>query len=125
MFVGVHLMLAQRTNTPELAIGMDEGEAFMRAAQNVLRHYSVETTQKTLDWIAFAGVAGTMYGTRAVAISNRRAAERAAAGDQEQKGQVLRFRRKDEPQTTITPHGDTFAISPGFGIGELTEGEPA
>lgn len=42
----------------------EEGEQFMRAAQNVLRHYSVETTQKTLDWIAFGGVTLSLYGQR-------------------------------------------------------------
>lgn len=78
MFVGVHAMLAMQTKTPELAITEDEGKALMRAAQNVMRHYSVQTTQKTLDWVAFLGAAGGMYGTRLFAISVRRSAERAA-----------------------------------------------
>lgn len=68
MFVGVHAALAIRTNTPELMISDQEGKAFMSAAQNVLRHYSVETTQKTLDWIAFVGVTCSMYAPRALAI---------------------------------------------------------
>lgn len=77
MFVGVHVMLAMQTQTPELAISDDEGKAFLGAAQNVARHYSVETTQKTLDWIAFVGVSVSMYGTRSVAIMTRHRAERA------------------------------------------------
>jgi hypothetical protein len=89
MFVGVHAMLAMQTKTPELAIEPVEAASFMKAAQNVLRHYSVQTTQKTLDWIAFLGVAGGMYGTRAFAISARLAAERATKGD----GKVMQFRR--------------------------------
>lgn len=41
----------------------------MKAAQNVLRHYSVETTQKTMDWISFVGVTTMIYAPRIVAIS--------------------------------------------------------
>jgi len=76
MFVGIHAMLAIQTNNPELMISDAEGKSFMNAAQNVMRHYSVETTQKTLDWIAFLGIGVGIYGTRVVAISNRRAVEK-------------------------------------------------
>jgi hypothetical protein len=75
MFVGLHVMLAGATKTPELAIAEEEGEAFMGAAGRVMRHYSVEATQRTLDWIAFAGCAGGIYGPRAVAIALRRREE--------------------------------------------------
>lgn len=84
MFVGAHILLAAKTNTPELVISEDEGAAFMKAAQNVLRHYSVETTQKTLDWIALLGVAGGIYGTRVGAImmrNNQEKKERRATGN--------------------------------------------
>jgi hypothetical protein len=72
MFVGLHAMLAGATNTPELAIEPAEGEAFMKSAQNVMRHYSVETTQKTLDWIAFMGTATGIYAPRLVAARMNR-----------------------------------------------------
>lgn len=75
MFVGAHLMLAARTNMPELALTMEEGDQFMKAAQNVLRHYDVQAQQKTLDWIAFAGTVGGIYGTRFAAAMFRRKAE--------------------------------------------------
>lgn len=78
MFVGMHVLLAHRTNTPELAITEDEGKSFMGAAQNVLRHYSVQSTQKTLDWIAFAGCAMAIYAPRVVAIQVRKREERRA-----------------------------------------------
>lgn len=68
MFVGLHALLAERTETPELAMTEPEAKQFMVAAQNVMRHYSVETTQKTLDWIAFAGCAAGIYGPRFAAI---------------------------------------------------------
>ena len=76
MFVGLHVILADKTDTPELAITEDEGKAFMAAAQNVMRHYSVETTQKALDWTAFAGMAAGMYMPRIAAIGMRKRARR-------------------------------------------------
>lgn len=76
MFVGIHALLAVRLQCPELEIEEDEGKAFTAAAQKVMRHYSVETTQKTLDIVAFLGTTGTIYGPRIVAINMRRSAER-------------------------------------------------
>lgn len=90
LFVGAHVQLAAATNTPELAITDDEGEEFLKRAQNVLRHYSIETTQKTLDWIAFYGSVGMMYGTRAIAIYNRQRSERQP---QPRRGEVIRPER--------------------------------
>lgn len=68
MLVGMSTMLAMKTNIAEFEVAEDEMKAFMGAASNVARHYSVETTQKTLDWIAFAGIGVQIFGTRAVAI---------------------------------------------------------
>ncbi|MBK8189081.1 MAG: hypothetical protein IPK79_01345 [Vampirovibrionales bacterium] len=51
-----------------LTLQPEEAERFLTAAQNVARHYSVETTQRTLDWIAFAGVSVQVFGTRAIAV---------------------------------------------------------
>lgn len=72
MFVGLHALLAERTDTPEIAITEDEGKQFMAAVQNVMRHYSVETTQKSLDWIALMGTASGMYVPRIAAAGVRR-----------------------------------------------------
>lgn len=76
MFVGLHVMLADRTDTPEIAISEEEGKAFMDAAQNVMRHYSVETTQKTLDWLALIGTGSAMYMPRIAAIGMRKRASK-------------------------------------------------
>ena len=62
-------MLAIRTGLEEFQVGEEEMGHFLKAAQNVARHYNVDTTQKTLDWIAFVGVGGQVFGTRAIAIS--------------------------------------------------------
>lgn len=58
---------------------MEEGDAFMKAAQNVMRHYNVQSTQKTMDWISFAGVGCMIYVPRIVAIANNRKAAKPSA----------------------------------------------
>jgi hypothetical protein len=79
MFVAMHLMLAQMSGVEELAITPDEGDAFMKSAQNVARHYSVATTQKTLDWIAFAGCTAGMYVPRGIAVAAKRRGKKQAS----------------------------------------------
>jgi hypothetical protein len=71
LFAGLHVLLADRTGTPELALSPDEATLILARASAVLSHYSVETTQKTLDWISFVGALGTVYVPRVVAISLR------------------------------------------------------
>lgn len=75
MFLGLHALLAQRTQTPELELTEEEAKGFMTAVQNVARHYSVQTTQKGLDIAAMFGIVGTMYGPRIMAIRFRKARE--------------------------------------------------
>lgn len=48
----------------------------MVATQNVMRHYSVETTQKGADFIALAGCASMIVGTRVGAYNMRTRMER-------------------------------------------------
>lgn len=96
MFVGLHVMLGQLT--PELAINEDEGKTFMRAAQNVMRHYSVQTTQKTLDWIALIGVTTALYAPRATAIGIRRRNENRPR----RSADIIRL-HPDAPQTDPQP----------------------
>jgi hypothetical protein len=100
LFVGAHVLLAERANIPELALSMDEGQTFMKAAQNVMRHYSVQTTQKTMDWISFAGVTCMIYVPRVVAIANR--------AKQKPIDNVVRF----APAGTATP-GHSYDAPPG------------
>jgi hypothetical protein len=92
MFVGLHVGLASFTKIEELAITQEEGETFMTAAQNVARHYSIETTQKTMDWIALCGCLTAMYGPRAIVVSikmrNKRNATAHSKSAQHQTGNV-------------------------------------
>jgi hypothetical protein len=68
LFVSTHVVLAKATGVPELTITDAEGEQFLKACENVARHYSVTTTQKTLDWLALIGAGVQIYGTRAMVI---------------------------------------------------------
>lgn len=79
MFVGLHAIFAERTATPELELSEEEGDKFMKSAQHVLRHYSVKTTQKTMDTIALMGCVAGIYGPRIVAIRIRKTMEREEA----------------------------------------------
>ena len=101
MFVGLHASLALMTKTPELAVTEQEGRDFMKAAQNVMRHYSVQSTQKTLDWLAFGGIAVGLYGTRAFAVSMRKQME--AAGKSGERGQVLTFPDRGRKAASAEP----------------------
>ena len=76
----MHAIAARISDIPELELTQDEGVAFMAAAQSVARHYSVQTTQKTLDWVAFMGCCASIYGPRAVVIMNRRKHEAQRGG---------------------------------------------
>lgn len=93
MLAGVHVMFAQATDTPEFQMDEDEATRFLKAAQNVLRHYAVETTQVTLDWAAFVGVATMVYGSRITAIGMRKRRER----EEKRAAPVVSF-----------PHGQVF-----------------
>jgi len=105
MFVGLHAVLAMQTKTPELMINDQEGKDFTKAAQKVMSHYSVQATQKTLDWLAFGGIAVGMYVPRIVAINARHKAEAGTKGD----GQVLKFKPKPRDHLREVPPTETGA----------------
>jgi len=69
--VAVHVTAARFLDCPELAIEPREADALLHATGNVLRHYNIETTQKTMDFIALGTCIATTYGFRAMAIQHR------------------------------------------------------
>jgi hypothetical protein len=75
LFVGVHLLLAQNTNTPELAITQVEAHDFFDCWKEVAKYYDVRLAQKTIDWSALIGTTAAIYGSRFVDIQIRRKAE--------------------------------------------------
>lgn len=64
IFVGFHVLLAERTGIPEFAMDMSEGQQLQKAVENVMRHYPVDTSQKAVDWAALIGAGCMIYGTR-------------------------------------------------------------
>lgn len=114
MLVGVHATLAMLTQTPELAISDDEGAGFMKAAQNVMQHYSVTSTQKSIDWITFMGATLGMYAPRIVAIRMRHAEER----KMRQAAGVTTFpaaeARRRGPRPVETPAASDITFDPLF-----------
>lgn len=84
LLLGASAMLAMRMGDSDVELTEPEADAFLKAAQNVARHYSVETTQRTLDWVAFAGISAQVFGTRIVGsmVKRRRGG---------QKGEVVSY----------------------------------
>lgn len=72
MWVGLHLQIARLTENPEIAISEGDGTAFLKAAQNVLRHYPISASQVAIDWAALSFTASLIYVPRFAAIANRR-----------------------------------------------------
>lgn len=107
MLAGTMALLAMRTDTPELMVTQDEEAAFLMRVQNVMRHYGTKTNQKALDWAALVGTTANLAWPRAVAIHQRRKAER---GDTGERGQVLHFRPRARPAEAQP--GDTGQAEP-------------
>jgi hypothetical protein len=84
MLAGVHILLAERTGLPPLAMSEPEAREICKRGSAVLAHYSFETTQKTLDWLAFGGCLSMAYLPRIAAcgliLRQRAAGPRPAPG---------------------------------------------
>lgn len=75
---GIHQMLGAII-APELAIDTDDAHRLADAMASVNKHYKIAFfDEKTQDWFNLVMVAGAMYGSRVVAIRDRRAASRVA-----------------------------------------------
>lgn len=73
---GIHQMLGA-IFAPELAIAEDDAKELAASIHAVNRHYNVKMfDEKSQDWLNLILVAGAMYGSRAVAIRDRRRAAR-------------------------------------------------
>lgn len=72
-----HSMLAGITKTPELALEESEAGELANALNTVNNFYRVEVAEKTMAWLNLAMVGGMIYGTRLLAIRERRSSTRA------------------------------------------------
>lgn len=70
-----HMMLAKIAKVPEIALDEDEAQKLANATANVARHYNIAVSQKTLDWTNFATAICGIYGTRLIAIANKKRQE--------------------------------------------------
>lgn len=70
-------MLAGITKTPELALEESEAAELATALNTVNNYYRVEVAEKTMAWINLAMVGGMIYGSRLIAIRERRSSARA------------------------------------------------
>ena len=75
----LHMMLGAVV-APELALSDDAAREYAAAIQNVNRHYNYKVfDQKTQDWLNLGMLISAVYGSRFVAIRNRKRAEFAAS----------------------------------------------
>lgn len=121
MLAGTMALLAWRTDTPELQITADEEKVFLMRVQNVLRHYSVKTTQKAMDAAALAGCTINLAAPRAFAIHQRLKAER--QGQADDRGQVLRWPVTPRARPEEAPGGQA-AEAPAPYVPSAPFGEP-
>jgi hypothetical protein len=61
-----------RASAPEWEISETEADTLNRHYENVIRHYPVGGAVKTIDWLNLIGSISLIYGTRLVAVRNRR-----------------------------------------------------
>lgn len=73
--VGMHMIAAKLLNAPELMIGPDEAKNLAKAIQNIMKHYSINVSPKTIAMMQFMGVAAAIYAPRAIMIANRKGHE--------------------------------------------------
>jgi hypothetical protein len=78
VILAVHSALAALTTVREFELEEDEARKLSNASKEVLRYYPIGMSDKALAWTNLAVVACGIYGTRIMAYSVRRAAERRA-----------------------------------------------
>jgi hypothetical protein len=71
LFAGMTAALSANRDIPELEVSQEESEDLAAKAQAVLRHYSVESTQKGVDIITLLGCVGGIVSTRVAAYTLR------------------------------------------------------
>jgi hypothetical protein len=72
-------MLASSLAVPELALNETEAKQLAQAVVNVANYYPVAIDPKTQAWGALFMVAGSLYGSRAVAFYARQSSENKAS----------------------------------------------
>lgn len=105
VIVGLTAAVAQWRDVPEIEIDESEAKELMSATQNVLRHYSIETTQKGADYIALVGVVAMIAGTRISAYNLRRRVEREEQQAKQFKPTIVPMNAKQPENRGSVPTG--------------------
>jgi hypothetical protein len=90
LLFSAHNILAAITKTPEFSLSETESEELAKGIANVSRHYDVAASAKTVDIMNLAMVAGMIYGSRIMAMRNRKSAEKKAKKDAENTAAAFR-----------------------------------
>lgn len=98
------MMLAGMTKTPELALAQPECAELAKALDTVNGFYNVEVAEKTVAWLNLAMVAGVIYGTRVVAIRERRKGDKAKPVNE-----PASTATREEPQMQADPYATAFS----------------
>lgn len=77
--VGVHSLVAMITGIPEVQLHLQEAEQLASAISNVCDEYGLSISGKTGAALQLAAAAAMIYGPRALVISSKIAAAKAAA----------------------------------------------
>jgi hypothetical protein len=64
-------MAAMALDCPPLAMSEDDARSLSTAVSNVMRHYSIEATQKAIDIGVLVSTLGALYLPRGVALVTR------------------------------------------------------
>jgi hypothetical protein len=70
--------LAMTFQAQELALTVEQADAYAIAAQDVMAHYDMGTTAKTMAWVNLMGAMGAIYWDKFKQVSARKSAEKAA-----------------------------------------------
>lgn len=100
------MLAASVFGASELALTEDQAAVYAVAAQDVLSHYDVGATAKTIAWVNLVGIMVGVYGTKMSEIAKRKAAEKAA-------------RVKAANNSQLVPRADMSGFSTGNIQGQM------
>lgn len=66
--IGAHLIAAQVTRMPELAIDQEEADLLAKGISGIAQEYGVALSGKAAAWMGLLGACAMVYGPRAVTV---------------------------------------------------------
>ena len=109
-----HATMASLVNIREIELSEDEAKKLSEASKEVLKHYPVGLSDKTLAWVNLAVIAGGIYGTRAWAYSVRKQSERRSRTIGLGPGSSPASSSSAPPPAAPNGHAADFDLTPPF-----------